>query len=286
MRGRSTSFIDGMLERDVPLHVFHFDCFWMKEFQWCDFQWDKRRVPRSGRHAEAAEGQGAADLRLDQPLHRPASQLFREGKENGYLSSGQTAASGNGTRGRPAWRLVDFTNPAARALVQGQADARCWRWAWTASRPTSASAFRRMSSITTAPIRMQNAQLLYVPVQQNRVRGAGGSRGEGRGGAVRPVGHGRRRRSSRCTGAATARPTYDSMAETLRGGLSLGLSRLRLLEPRHQRLRTHRAAGSVQALGRRSGCCPRTAGCTATSRTACRGCSTTRRWTCCATSRS
>ena len=27
-----TSFIDGMLKRDLPLSVFHFDCFWMKEF--------------------------------------------------------------------------------------------------------------------------------------------------------------------------------------------------------------------------------------------------------------
>jgi alpha-D-xyloside xylohydrolase len=28
------SFIDGMAQRDIPLSVFHFDCFWMKEFQW------------------------------------------------------------------------------------------------------------------------------------------------------------------------------------------------------------------------------------------------------------
>ena len=32
-----TSFIDGMAERNIPLEVFHFDCFWMKEFCWCDF---------------------------------------------------------------------------------------------------------------------------------------------------------------------------------------------------------------------------------------------------------
>ncbi len=33
-------FIDGMAARELPLHVFHFDCFWMKAFQWCDFEWD------------------------------------------------------------------------------------------------------------------------------------------------------------------------------------------------------------------------------------------------------
>ncbi|MCV5950670.1 alpha-xylosidase, partial [Escherichia coli] len=39
------SFIDGMAERHLPLHVFHFDCFWMKAFQWCDFEWDPLTFP-------------------------------------------------------------------------------------------------------------------------------------------------------------------------------------------------------------------------------------------------
>lgn len=38
-------FIDEMIKRDIPLSVFHFDCFWMKEFQWCDFEWDSRYFP-------------------------------------------------------------------------------------------------------------------------------------------------------------------------------------------------------------------------------------------------
>ena len=37
-----TRFIDGMTERGIPLSVFHFDCFWMKEFEWCNFEWDER----------------------------------------------------------------------------------------------------------------------------------------------------------------------------------------------------------------------------------------------------
>lgn len=38
-------FLDGMRERDIPLEVFHFDCFWMKGFQWCDFEFDKEYFP-------------------------------------------------------------------------------------------------------------------------------------------------------------------------------------------------------------------------------------------------
>jgi alpha-D-xyloside xylohydrolase len=39
------SFVDGMFERGIPLAVFHFDCFWMKEFHWSDFKWDERVFP-------------------------------------------------------------------------------------------------------------------------------------------------------------------------------------------------------------------------------------------------
>ena len=39
------SFVDGMLDRGIPLRTFHFDCFWMKEFHWSDFVWDERVFP-------------------------------------------------------------------------------------------------------------------------------------------------------------------------------------------------------------------------------------------------
>lgn len=34
-----------MAERGIPLSVFHFDCFWMREYQWSDFQWDPETFP-------------------------------------------------------------------------------------------------------------------------------------------------------------------------------------------------------------------------------------------------
>jgi len=37
------SFINGMIQRDIPLSVFHFDCFWMKEYEWCNFTWDEEK---------------------------------------------------------------------------------------------------------------------------------------------------------------------------------------------------------------------------------------------------
>lgn len=40
-----TSFVDEMAKRDIPLSVFHFDCFWMREFHWTDFVWDPATFP-------------------------------------------------------------------------------------------------------------------------------------------------------------------------------------------------------------------------------------------------
>ncbi len=40
-----TEQINGMAQRDIPLTVFHFDCYWMKERHWCDFEWDAAAFP-------------------------------------------------------------------------------------------------------------------------------------------------------------------------------------------------------------------------------------------------
>ncbi|GAB3836056.1 alpha-glucosidase (family GH31 glycosyl hydrolase) [Kribbella italica] len=41
----TSSFVEGMASRDLPLSVFHFDCFWMRQFHWCDFLWDPVAFP-------------------------------------------------------------------------------------------------------------------------------------------------------------------------------------------------------------------------------------------------
>lgn len=64
------SFIDGMAERDLPLHVFHFDCFWMKAFQWCDFEWDPVTFPDPEGMIRRLKEKGLK-VCVDQPVHRP-----------------------------------------------------------------------------------------------------------------------------------------------------------------------------------------------------------------------
>lgn len=84
------SFIDGMAERDIPLAAFHYDCHWMREFHWCDFEWDKRFF-------------GDIESTLKR-LHEDKGYLVR--KPNGEVWQTDFWQAGMG--------LVDFTNPAAR----------------------------------------------------------------------------------------------------------------------------------------------------------------------------
>lgn len=84
------SFIDGMAERDIPLAAFHYDCYWMREFHWRDFEWDKRFF-------------GDIESTLKR-LHEDKGYLVR--KPNGEVWQTDFWQAGMG--------LVDFTNPAAR----------------------------------------------------------------------------------------------------------------------------------------------------------------------------
>ena len=84
------SFIDGMAERDIPLAAFHYDCYWMREFHWCDFEWDKRFF-------------GDIESTLKR-LHEDKGYLVR--KPNGEVWQTDFWQTGMG--------LVGFTNPAAR----------------------------------------------------------------------------------------------------------------------------------------------------------------------------
>lgn len=84
------SFIDSMAERGIPLAAFHYDCYWMREFHWCDFEWDKRFF-------------GDIESTLKR-LHEDKGYLVR--KPNGEVWQTDFWQAGMG--------LVDFTNPAAR----------------------------------------------------------------------------------------------------------------------------------------------------------------------------
>src|SRR4029453_1453126 len=80
-----TSFIQGMADRDLPLHVFHFDCFWMKEFHWCDFEWDARTFPDPAGMLKRLKQRCLHLCVWINPYIAQRSRLFAEGVRQGYL---------------------------------------------------------------------------------------------------------------------------------------------------------------------------------------------------------
>lgn len=76
-----TGFIDGMAERDIPLSVFHFDCFWMRQFHWCDFVWDPATFPDPEGMLARLRAKGLKISAWINPYIAQRSHLFAEARE-------------------------------------------------------------------------------------------------------------------------------------------------------------------------------------------------------------
>ena len=112
-------FIDGMAERKIPLQVFHFDCFWMKEYEWCNFEWNKKMFPDPKAMLKRLHEKGLEVCVWINPYVAQRSRLFQEGKENGYFIKKKDGSVFQCDLWQPGMAIVDFTNPAARKWFQG-----------------------------------------------------------------------------------------------------------------------------------------------------------------------
>ena len=113
------SFIDGMLERKIPLTVFHFDCFWMKEFQWTDFVWNEDTFKDPEGMLRKIHDRGIKVCVWINPYIAQKSRLFKEGQENGYFVKTGDGSVWQWDMWQAGMALVDFTNPDAVKWYQG-----------------------------------------------------------------------------------------------------------------------------------------------------------------------
>ncbi|RSN68348.1 alpha-xylosidase [Actinomadura sp. WAC 06369] len=118
-----TSFIDGMAERGLPLSVFHFDCFWMREYRWCDFEWDPRVFPDPPGMLRRLKERGLRICVWINPYIGQRSPLFEEGRANGYLLTRPDGDVWQWDKWQPGLAVVDFTNPEAREWYAAKLDA-------------------------------------------------------------------------------------------------------------------------------------------------------------------
>ncbi|MCL2796190.1 MAG: alpha-xylosidase [Microbacteriaceae bacterium] len=115
-----TSFIDGMAERDLPLSVFHFDCFWMRGFHWSDFIWDPATFPDPEGMLRRLHDKGLKVCVWINPYIAQRSVLFEEGRKLGYLVTRADGSVWQWDRWQAGMALVDFTNPDAKEWFAGK----------------------------------------------------------------------------------------------------------------------------------------------------------------------
>lgn len=120
-----SGFIDGMAERNIPLEVFHFDCFWMKEFNWCDLTWDKRMFPDPKAMLERLKAKGLEICVWINSYIAQRSSMFDEGVKGGYFVKNTDGSVWQGDMWQPGMAIVDFTNPAACEWYKGKLRALC-----------------------------------------------------------------------------------------------------------------------------------------------------------------
>ena len=111
-------FIDGMQERGIPLSVFHFDCCWMREFHWTDFVWDERVFPDPEGMLRRIKEKGIKVCVWINPYVGQESVLFEEGMEKGYFLKRANGDVWQWDMWQPGLAIVDFTNPKAAAWYQ------------------------------------------------------------------------------------------------------------------------------------------------------------------------
>lgn len=217
-----TSFIEGMAERDIPLSVFHFDCFWMRGFSWSDFVWDPAVFPDPEGMLQRMHDRGLKICVWINPYIAQQSGLFEEAKNAGFLLRSLDGDVWQSDLWQAGMALVDFTNPRAaawfqdklRVLMKQGVDA--FKTDFGERIPTDVEYFdgsdpTRMHNLYTL---LYNRAVFEVLAEQ---RGTGGSvvfaRSATAGSQALPV---------HWSGDSTS--SFESMAETLRGGLSLAWS--------------------------------------------------------------
>lgn len=217
------SFVDGMLDRGIPLRTFHFDCYWMKEFHWSNFIWDDRVFPDPEGMLKRIKAKGLNICVWINPYIGQESVLFDEGMQNGYFIKRTNGQVWQWDMWQPGMAIVDFTNPEACKWFQSKLEilmdmgVDCFKTDFGERIPTKDVSYFDGSD----PMKMHNLytylynKCVYELLERKRGKGEAVlfARSATVGGQKFPVHWG-----------GDCWSDYESMEESLRGGLSLMMS--------------------------------------------------------------
>lgn len=219
----TSGFIDGMAKRDIPLQVFHFDCFWMEAYEWCNFTWDSKTFPDPVGMLKRYHEKGLKICVWINPYIAQKSPLFQEGMENGYFIKKRDGSVWQTDMWQAGMGVVDFTNPDAAVWYQEKLKTLltmgvdCFKTDFGERIPVKEIVYHDGSD----PVRMHN----YYTYLYNKAVFELLERERGEGEAVlfaRSAAAGSQKFPVHWGGDCSA--SYPSMAETLRSGLSLSCS--------------------------------------------------------------
>lgn len=115
-----SGFLQGMKERNCPVRVLHLDCFWMKRYDWCSFQFDPDTFPNPGKYlADVKKNYGVKVCVWINPYISQRAVIFKEGVEKGYFIKRKNGDVWQWDEWQAGMAVVDFTNPAAAKWYAG-----------------------------------------------------------------------------------------------------------------------------------------------------------------------
>ncbi|KAK0482624.1 glycosyl hydrolases family 31-domain-containing protein [Armillaria novae-zelandiae] len=220
--GTVTKFLKGMEDRDISVGVFHFDCFWMKGFHWCDYEFDADLFPDAKGQLARLKERGYKICVWINPYIAQESKIFDEGVKNGYFIKKQDGSVWQYDYWQAGMAWVDFTNPEACKWYQSMLTTLmdmgvdCFKTDFGERIPTGNTVYFDGSN----PEKMHN----YYAFLYNKVTFDVIEKYKGKRQAVvfaRSATAGSQRFPVHWGGDPMS--TFEAMAETLRGGMSLGL---------------------------------------------------------------
>ncbi|KAF2870896.1 glycosyl hydrolases family 31-domain-containing protein [Massariosphaeria phaeospora] len=108
-------FVERMSASRIPVEVFHFDCFWLRAFHWCDFIWDPEFFPDAQGQMQRLKAAGLVSKVSvwTNPYVGQSSPVFKHAAEKGYLLKKTNGDVWQWDLWQTGMGIVDFTNPAA-----------------------------------------------------------------------------------------------------------------------------------------------------------------------------
>ncbi|KAG7529886.1 hypothetical protein FFLO_05334 [Filobasidium floriforme] len=109
-----SGFLEGMKERECYTRVLHLDCYWMKAYDWCSFQFDDKAFPDPASYLRTVKDKYNVKVCVwINPYISQRAHLFKEGVEKGYFIKRANGDVWQWDLWQPGMAYVDFTNPDA-----------------------------------------------------------------------------------------------------------------------------------------------------------------------------